>query len=383
MTYIPWHMNIGRWEVNDISSLPIDMQQIVTERRKRRHYMTEKVSSYIQSLPSNERSTIVNTKHRNRSIYKEDKEEIARLKPVETEQEKEEKRLKKEEEKKKKEEKRQREEEKKEEKRQREEEKKEEKKQKEEEKKQREDEKKKQKEEEKRVRIEEKKKREDEKRKKEQSQLRLTSLFQKTTSTPDASPHHIEQKTIEPVKPTLFPAFYIKDHVHIVDKCSTQSANTIASYNQFKNTISKLSNVSIQNFISEITPESKQKRGVSTHVDIRTLLLPGASDILQIPNVRMVLRMKLLQFNDNVRPAYYGTFTKQSRIINGRRPFAQDVDKLDYDVDSEAEWEPEGEGEDIHSGDEDEDDPNTDMIDPEDVSSNYLVNSITTLIVSF
>lgn len=359
MTYIPWHMSIGRWEVNDISSLPIDMQHIVIERRKHRQYMTEKVSNYMQDLPSNERSTIVNTKHRNRSIYKEDKEEIARLKPVETEQEKEEKRLKKEEEKKKKEEKRQREEEKK-----------EEKKQKEEEKKQREDEKKKQREEEKRVRTEEKKKREDEKRKKEQSQLRLTSLFQKTTSTQDASPHHIEQKTIEPVKPTLFPAFYIKDHVHIVDKCLIQSSSTTASYNQFKNTISNPSSVSIQNFISEITPESKQKRGVSTHVDIRTLLLPGASDILQVPNVRMVLRMKLLQFSDNVRPAYYGTFTKQSRIINGRNPFAQDVDKLDYDVDSEAEWEPEGEGEDIHSGDEDEDDPNTDMIDPEDVSLN-------------
>jgi len=78
--------------------------------------------------------------------------------------------------------------------------------------------------------------------------------------------------------------------------------------------------------------------------------------------------MKLLQFKEDVRPAYYGTFTKQSSIVSGRRPFSQDVDKLDYDVDSEAEWEPEGEGEDIHSGDEDEEDPNTDMIDPEDVS---------------
>ncbi|KAI8645240.1 chromatin assembly factor 1 subunit A-domain-containing protein [Parasitella parasitica] len=80
----------------------------------------------------------------------------------------------------------------------------------------------------------------------------------------------------------------------------------------------------------------------------------------------MILRMKLLQFAENVRPAYYGTFTKQSCIVNSRRPFAQDIDKFDYDIDSEAEWEPEGEGEDIHSGDEDDDDPNTDMIDPED-----------------
>lgn len=345
MTYIPWHLGIHRWEVLDISSLPIDMQQAVTERRRHRQSMTEQVSTFIQNLPSNEKSTIVNTKHRNRSIYKEDRDDMARLKPVETEQEREEKRLRREEEKKKREEKKQREEEKR----------------------LREEEKRKQREEEKRIRTEEKKKREEEKRKKEQSQLRLTSLFQKTTLTQDSSsPHHVEQKTIEPVRPTLFPAFYIKDHVYISNKCSAQSSSS--SYDQFRDAIHNTSNVSIHNFLSQIAPEAKQKRGVSTHVDIRTLLLPGASDILQVPNVRMVLRMKLLQFKEDVRPAYYGTFTKQSRIVSGRRPFAQDVDQLDYDVDSEGEWEPEGEGEDIHSGDEDEDDPNTDMIDPEDVS---------------
>ncbi|KAK4511579.1 uncharacterized protein ATC70_012795 [Mucor velutinosus] len=345
MANIPWHLSISRWEVYDISSLPTDMQQIVTERRKHRQIMTEQVSAYIQNLPPSEKSTIVNTKHRNRSIYKEDKDDTARLKPVETEQEKEEKRLKREEEKKKREEKKQREEEKR----------------------LREEEKRKQREEEKRIRTEEKKKREEEKRKKEQSQLRLTSLFQKTTPTQDSSsPHHVEQKTIEPAKPTLFPAFYIKDHVHISNRCSAQSSPNISSYDQFKNATHNTSDVSIQNFLSQMTPDTKQKRGVSTHVDIRTLLLPGASDILQVPNVRMVLRMKLLQFKEDVRPAYYGTFTKQSRIVSGRRPFAQDVDQLDYDVDSEAEWEPEGEGEDIHSGDEDDDDPNTDMIDPED-----------------
>ncbi|KAL9538657.1 hypothetical protein MBANPS3_010766 [Mucor bainieri] len=341
MTNIPWHLSISRWEVLDISALPIDMQQLVTERRKHRQTMTEQVSSYIEHLPSTEKSTIVNTKHRNRSIYKEDKEDLARLKPVETEQEKEEKRLKREEEKKKREEKKQREEEKR----------------------LREEEKRKQ-------REEEKRKREEAKRKKEQSQLRLTALFQKTTTTQDSgSTHQVEQKkTIEPVKPTLFPAFYIKDHVHISTKCLAQSGASSNSYDQFKDAIhhNNTSTVSIQSFLSHLRPDAQQKRGVSTHVDIRTLLLPGASDILQVPNVRMVLRMKLLQFKEDVRPAYYGTFTKQSRIVSGRRPFAQDVDQLDYDVDSEAEWEPEGEGEDIHSGDEDDDDPNTDMIDPED-----------------
>lgn len=120
-----------------------------------------------------------------------------------------------------------------------------------------------------------------------------------------------------------------------------------------------------KNFLSELPPGSKQRRGVTTHLDIRTLLLPGSADILRVPNVRQILRMKLLQFHENVRPAYYGTFTQKSHRVSGRRPFSQD-DNLDYDIDSEAEWEPEGEGEDIVSGDEDEEDPNTDMIDPED-----------------
>ena len=112
----------------------------------------------------------------------------------------------------------------------------------------------------------------------------------------------------------------------------------------------------------------KQKRGATTPVDIRTLLLPGSADLLNVPNVRLVLRMKLLQFMENVRPAYFGTFTQRSRTVHGRNPFGRDTDVFNYEHDSEAEWEPEGEGEDIHS-DEDDDDPNVDMIDPEDVST--------------
>lgn len=177
---------------------------------------------------------------------------------------------------------------------------------------------------------------------------------------------------MEPAKPTLFPAFYIKDYITISDINQCRS-NSIHTYQQFRTAIQSTSkNLSAETFLAELTSESKRKRGISTHVDIRTLLLPGSDDIMRVPNVRLALRMKLLQFHENVRPAYYGTCVQQSRIVNGRRPFARDIEKLDYDVDSEAEWEPEGEGEDIHSGDEDDDDPNADMIDPEDVSQPQL-----------
>ena len=50
-----------------------------------------------------------------------------------------------------------------------------------------------------------------------------------------------------------------------------------------------------------------------------------------------------------------GTFSKRSRLVSGRRPFAKDP-LLNYDYDSEAEWEEEDpEGEDIALSDNEED----------------------------
>jgi hypothetical protein len=83
-------------------------------------------------------------------------------------------------------------------------------------------------------------------------------------------------------------------------------------------------------------------------------------------DLRSMLKMKFLQFREDIRPAYWGTWTKTSKKILPRRPFAMDTDHLDYDHDSEAEWEPEGEGEDIKSGDEEDED--VDVADPDDVS---------------
>ncbi|KAI8368204.1 chromatin assembly factor 1 subunit A-domain-containing protein [Radiomyces spectabilis] len=96
-------------------------------------------------------------------------------------------------------------------------------------------------------------------------------------------------------------------------------------------------------------------------------------------NAQQLLRMKLLQFYEDVRPAYYGTWTKKSKVVTGRTPFARDEQSMDYEHDSEAEWEPEGEGEDIQSGEEDEDDPTADLADGDDagwlVPEGYLSDS--------
>ncbi|MEQ2206737.1 hypothetical protein XENOCAPTIV_002269 [Xenoophorus captivus] len=55
--------------------------------------------------------------------------------------------------------------------------------------------------------------------------------------------------------------------------------------------------------------------------------------------------MKLLQFHENYRPAYWGTWRKKSSHISPRCPLRQDKDLLDYEVDSDEEWEEEEPGE--------------------------------------
>ncbi|KAH8355395.1 hypothetical protein KR084_001821 [Drosophila pseudotakahashii] len=65
------------------------------------------------------------------------------------------------------------------------------------------------------------------------------------------------------------------------------------------------------------------------------------------------MRAKYLQFADNRRPAYYGTWRKKSTSISARRPLAQDKVHFDYELDSDCEWEEEEPGESL-SASEDE-----------------------------
>ncbi|KAH9053883.1 chromatin assembly factor 1 subunit A-domain-containing protein [Lactarius vividus] len=65
---------------------------------------------------------------------------------------------------------------------------------------------------------------------------------------------------------------------------------------------------------------------------------------------------KVFIFHEDERPGYFGTFTKRSRLIKPRRPFARDDIVIDYSYDSGAEWgeEEEGGGDDIMGDSDDE-----------------------------
>ncbi|KAG5647143.1 hypothetical protein DXG03_001098 [Asterophora parasitica] len=75
-------------------------------------------------------------------------------------------------------------------------------------------------------------------------------------------------------------------------------------------------------------------------------------------NDRSVLPAKVFIFTEDARPGYYGTWTRSSKIIGPRTPFAQDVLVFDYGYDSGEEWEeePVGDADDVVDDGEDEED---------------------------
>lgn len=85
--------------------------------------------------------------------------------------------------------------------------------------------------------------------------------------------------------------------------------------------------------------------------------------------------MKYLHFPEDVRPPYYGTYTKQhgrrETLKLAKNPFSRTIQEFNYDYDSEAEWEEPEEGEDLDSDgeedlDEDGDDDMEGFLDDED-----------------
>jgi chromatin assembly factor 1 subunit A len=264
------------------------------------------------------------------------------------------------------------------------------------------------KEEKRRKREEEKQRAEEERRKKERSQMKLGNFFNIPATTrprggsvdsrgrsslspapPNSNPSLVAAASpaaSTPSKPQLtpyeklFPAFFIQNGV------------TLAPFSRFERDQDALG--SIQNVIDgyilgnrspgrqrsfnpiaffhlsshEIMPRGKRcmpvkeimtgfySGNVSKPIDLTT-----DSQNSQIKRTGDLLRkipMKFLQFQEDVRPPYRGTYT--SRPVNGmtklaRNPLRKDLPNTDYDYDSEAEWIEDEDAEDLKSeGDEDE-----------------------------
>ncbi|NXD45427.1 CAF1A factor, partial [Copsychus sechellarum] len=79
-----------------------------------------------------------------------------------------------------------------------------------------------------------------------------------------------------------------------------------------------------------------------------------------VPEREKFGRMKLLQFSENHRPAYWGTWNKRTPLIRGRNPWSKDPNLLDYEVDSDEEWEEEEPGESLSHSEEDDEEEGED-----------------------
>ncbi|XP_076664350.1 uncharacterized protein LOC143366829 [Andrena cerasifolii] len=85
----------------------------------------------------------------------------------------------------------------------------------------------------------------------------------------------------------------------------------------------------------------------------------GSSNIVNQNIVIEKQRTKLLQFSENQRPPYWGTWRKRSSCINPRKPCAKDTKWFNYEVDSQDEWEEEEPGESIRGSDDEKDEEQT------------------------
>ncbi|OXB69694.1 UNVERIFIED_CONTAM: hypothetical protein H355_000001 [Colinus virginianus] len=155
-----------------------------------------------------------------------------------------------------------------------------------------------------------------------------------------------------------FAPFEIKENMVLAPLCR------IALYPDFLEQLDRLlrAQSSEVSFLRELKCRKPRKTGptfVSSSADVVN------SDVVVVDNCKTDAvpergkfgRMKLLQFCENHRPAYWGTWNKKTTMIRPRNPWSKDSKLLDYEVDSDEEWEEEEPGESLsHSEGDDEED---------------------------
>lgn len=115
---------------------------------------------------------------------------------------------------------------------------------------------------------------------------------------------------------------------------------------------------SVKELVAEIQSTSRSP------IDLTRI---GTKSTRKALDLLAAIPIKYLQFAEDVRPPYIGTFTKilepKAYLNLCRNPFSRTLPAVNYDYDSEAEWEEPGEGEDLESeGEEEEEEDDADDI---------------------
>lgn len=240
------------------------------------------------------------------------------------------------------------------------------------------EERKRKKEEERKAKEEEKQKAEEEKEKKKRSQKTLNSFFVKPAAPgsagrsslspapsnsslagPPATGGSTTSTTSSKAEPStykkLFPPFFIQNNVTLApinrferdEEASAALENTIDSYLFGNRSPGRERSFDVASLFHLPGPSKPRGKQVTSVESIMHELLYGSyqpSSTNKKGNVFEQLQkipLKYLEFDEEVRPPYCGTYTKQPR--HGVRKLARDPTRHDlpdknYDYDSEAEW---------------------------------------------
>ena len=109
----------------------------------------------------------------------------------------------------------------------------------------------------------------------------------------------------------------------------------------------------------EILEDEEDEDDIGEEILNESLIKPSEKKVFK--------KAKLLQFHDNQRPAYFGTWTKKEEKNSGRTPFGKFAD-FDYEYDSDDDWEEEEQGESLsdEEKDQEEDEKEDEKLDEDD-----------------
>ncbi|XP_073978302.1 uncharacterized protein isoform X3 [Rhodnius prolixus] len=228
---------------------------------------------------------------------------------------------------------------------------------------------------------EERKRREEaklmEQRKEEQAKKAFTNFFILKKSKPDSTEieTNIQPKFMPfPVKPDMRLAVGLRRSISNEDKIvlETYFKETVGDDKLYLSQLKTGEHIPLK---TEATwPSSDEQHDV---IIIESVVDEDSNNEPQEINKKIrnkLQKAKLLQFHENRRPAYWGTWRKKSVKVTPRRPFLKD-DCLNYEVDSDSEWEDEGEGEDIDSENDSDKEPSDEENCDEKNENGYILDN--------
>ncbi|XP_007576808.1 chromatin assembly factor 1 subunit A [Poecilia formosa] len=221
------------------------------------------------------------------------------------------------------------------------------------------------------AKLEEKRKKEEEKRMKEEEK-RLKEEKDRLKAEKAEITRFLQKPKVQQAPKTLaaacgkFAPFEIKENMSLAPLCRVQCDDSVLEELD-RCLLKPAENLNaLKDWIGQKPRRSgrTERRQADTLGDC-IVLDPSKPD--DTPDRRRYGPMKLLQFHENYRPAYWGTWRKKSSHISARCPLRQDKDLLDYEVDSDEEWEEEEPGESLsHSEGEEEEEGGEDDDDDDD-----------------